>query len=129
MPKICTYKECSYPVFAKNYCKAHQYLRTDKKPLKAKEYKPINKVSKKQQILNREYLKRKEEYLKDHPLCVARLEGCTRLATDIHHTTGRGVNLLKVETWIGVCRNCHTIIENNPLEAKEKQLSQSRLKL
>ena len=31
--KKCKADGCSYPVFGKGYCKIHQYLRTDKKPV------------------------------------------------------------------------------------------------
>jgi hypothetical protein len=31
MAKECKHEECTYPVWAKGYCKKHQYLRTDKK--------------------------------------------------------------------------------------------------
>lgn len=39
--KKCTVEDCSYPRFAKGYCKMHQNLREDKKP------KALKKVSKK----------------------------------------------------------------------------------
>jgi hypothetical protein len=32
-----------------------------------------------------------------------------------------------VGTWLAVCRNCHTFIEENPEAAKEMGFSESRL--
>lgn len=42
--KPCTVEGCGKPRFAKGYCKAHQSLRTDKKP------KPIKKISEKGKV-------------------------------------------------------------------------------
>tara|TARA_Y100000592_G_scaffold37730_1_gene59702 strand:+ start:1052 stop:1198 length:147 start_codon:yes stop_codon:yes gene_type:complete len=39
---------------------------------------------------------------------------------------GRGIYHLDVDTWLPVCRNCHTWIENNPVDAKELGFSISR---
>lgn len=64
-----------------------------------------------------------------NPMCQAKLIGCSGEATDVHHKAGRGENLLKISTWIAVCRSCHTYIETNPAEAKEMGLSMSRLEI
>lgn len=47
MPKTCKAKGCKWNVFAKEYCKNHQYLRTDYKPPSLKKT-PIRKKSEKQ---------------------------------------------------------------------------------
>jgi len=57
----------------------------------------------------------------------AYLQGCTGVATDVHHKAGRGENHLKMSTWLPVCRTCHTWIELHPKEAKELGLSETRL--
>jgi hypothetical protein len=40
-------------------------------------------------------------------------------ATDIHHKKGRGKNLCKKESFMAVCRKCHTFIHDNPAWARE----------
>lgn len=127
MPKTCKQKGCSYPVFGGGYCSRHQYLRLDKL-IKPPRPKPsIKKFSNKTRKQVAQYMELRDIFLKDFPLCAANLIGCTKIATDIHHMQGRGINLLKTDTWIAVCRNCHNWIESHPREAKELNLSQSRL--
>ena len=91
--------------------------------------KSISPVSKKRQVEMDEYSKLRMVFLIAKPLCEAYLVGtCTRTSTDVHHKAGRvGENYLKIGTWLAVCRNCHTWIENNPEEAKELGFSESRL--
>jgi hypothetical protein len=127
MPKIC--KACSNNVFGGGYCKNHQYMRTDKKPPKPKEQKPIKQVSNKQAIKNQQYSKERKLFLAENPLCKANLPNCTKIATDVHHKRGRGEFFLKQETWIGLCRTCHNRVEENPDEAKQLGLSESRLNI
>jgi hypothetical protein len=43
---------------------------------------------------------------------------CEQLATDIHHKEGRGSKTNDTTTWLGVCRQCHTNIHNNPSWAR-----------
>ena len=91
--------------------------------------KSISPVSKKRQVQMDEYSKLRMVFLIAKPNCEAKLVGtCTRTSTDVHHKAGRvGENYLKMSTWLAVCRNCHTWIENNPEEAKELGFSESRL--
>lgn len=127
MPKTCKHESCHNNVFGGGYCNKHQYLRTDKKPKKVVERKPIRQISSKQRKLNDEYSDKRKLFIHLHPLCKAKLEDCTVLATDIHHKKGRGKYLLDIGTWISVCRSCHQKIEENPKMAKELNLSESRL--
>lgn len=62
-----------------------------------------------------------------NPSCQAKLVGCGGKATDVHHKAGRGENLLKIGTWLAVCRSCHQWIEEHPAEAKELGFSENRL--
>ena len=39
---------------------------------------------------------------------------------DIHHKAGRGRFYLDVDTWMGVCRECHDYIHKWPKESREK---------
>lgn len=90
--------------------------------------KSISPVSKKRQGEMDTYGKLRDAFLYIKINCEAKLVGCTGKATDVHHKAGRvGENYLKVGTWLAACRNCHRWIEDNPEEAKELGLSQSRL--
>lgn len=101
------------------YCKECWYSKEPpKKP------KP---VSTKMKELNDEYSRMRLLYLTANPFCKANLQGCTKVATDVHHKAGRGENHLKMTTWVAVCRSCHRWIEENPKEAKELGLSENRL--
>ena len=102
------------------YCKECWY--TIEKP------KSIAPVSKKRQVAMDEYSKRRLAFLSLHQTCQAKLVGCTGPSTDVHHKAGRvGDNYLNMNTWLAVCRDCHTYIETHPEEAKELGLSESRL--
>jgi AMMECR1 domain-containing protein len=85
-------------------------------------------ISSKMKVTLDEYGKKRVAFLALHRVCQANLVGCTGQATDVHHKAGRGINHNKMSTWIAVCRTCHQWIEENPQEAKELGLSESRLK-
>jgi len=90
--------------------------------------KPIAKLSKSMIANLKIYAPAKKSYLKAHPICEANLENCTKVSTDIHHKAGRiGKLLYATAYFLCVCRNCHRFIEENPIFAKEKGLSVSRL--
>ena len=102
------------------YCKECWY--TIEKP------KSISPVSKKRRVEMDEYYKKRLAFLALHRSCQAKLTGCTGKSTDVHHKAGRvGDNYLNMNTWLAVCRSCHSWIETNPVEAKELGLSESRL--
>lgn len=87
----------------------------------------IRPYSKKRQKENRKYSALRKQFLEDRPVCEAKLEGCTGEASEVHHQAGRGKNLLKTDTWLAVCRNCHQEITDNSKIAIELGLSKSRL--
>lgn len=84
--------------------------------------KPIAKHSKKMLTELKIYRVLRKDYLKDHPICEAELEGCKKKSIEIHHTASRGLNLNNVDTWIAVCRWCHDEIHLNSKSAREKGL-------
>ena len=98
--KPCIVEGCSYPRFAKGYCKLHQSLRDDKKPkvLKKKSYiKPISDKTKmdKEKYKETKALKQ-ENYIKENkwvcffsgePLEISPL-------TSFHHLYGKQNHLL-----------------------------------
>lgn len=88
----------------------------------------IRKLSKKRAAENRRYLKLRVEFLTEHPLCQAGLSGCRINADSIHHQRGRiGDKLTDVSNFLAVCHWCHTYIEHEPVLAREKGFSKSRL--
>jgi hypothetical protein len=90
--------------------------------------KKISPISKKMRVTLDEYSKKRVAFLALHPICQAKLQGCTKDSTDIHHKEGRGEEHNNLSTWLAVCRSCHTWIEMHPVEAKEMGFSNSRLK-
>ena len=63
-----------------------------------------------------EYMKLRQKFLEEFPIC----EVCTKkLSSDVHHKDKRGKNFLEVDTWLSVCRDCHTIIHANPSWARK----------
>ena len=89
--------------------------------------KKVNPISKKMKVTMDEYSKKRTAFLALYPMCQAKVHACSVTATDVHHMAGRGENHNNVNTWIAVCRNCHSWIETNPDAAKELGFSQSRL--
>jgi len=60
-------------------------------------------------------MKLRKEFLEEFPIC----EVCTKKrASDVHHKDKRGKNYLEVDTWLSVCRKCHTEIHENPSWAR-----------
>lgn len=111
--KPCKHKNCNCPVWAKGYCKSHQYLRTDKKPTKLKH------ETKKRGKENLEYLRKRKEFLS-----LPENEFCAVFpwlrSTEIHHKKGRIGKLLTDERhFLAVSHEGHRKIENNPEWAYE----------
>lgn len=97
--------------------------REERKALKPKkEVKAISKISAKQAKALKEYAPKKEQHLKDHPNCQARLIGCTNRNNTVHHCAKRGKNLSKEEYFLTACDWCHDQIEfvMSAQERKEK---------
>lgn len=103
-----------------------------KKPLSQLKRKRIRTVSKKRQKENKEYTRLRKEFLVENPLCLPCLErydmhkhnsGVGRptigAASEVHHKARRGKFLLRVDTWLPVCRQCHKEIEENGEWARE----------
>jgi len=102
----------------KKYCKS----------CSQKTYKPLNKKSEKRMTEDVEYFIERAKFLKANKECCANLEGCSKRSTDVHHKSGRiGKNYLDQSTWIAVCRNCHSRIENEPLLAKSFNFSNNKI--
>lgn len=89
----------------------------------------MRKLSKKRAKENRQYLKLREKFLADNPICQIKVPGiCRHEATTVHHSMGRmGLLLIDVRYFKGACLPCHCYVEEHPAEAKEKGWSVSRL--
>ncbi len=78
--------------------------------------------------INADYTKKRRKFLKDNPICHAKIHKCSLHATDFHHKHGRiGDNMFETTHCLSVCRSCHNWIENNPEESKELGFSTNRL--
>lgn len=89
----------------------------------------IRKLSKKREAQNREYLKLRNAFLLENPICQAKINRhCTNEATQVHHKKGRtGLLLTDTSNFLSVCYQCHQFIELSPKLAKELGFSKSRL--
>lgn len=103
----------------KRYCK---FCWHKQKPASFPKQKTrIKPVSKKRQDENKEYTKLRLKFLMTNINCQAKLIGCTKTATDIHHTfwgSDRSKYFLDTSTWKSICRNCHSITHDK-LTAEE----------
>lgn len=94
----------------------NEWLR--RKPAGHKPRKRLPRATPKRAKMNREYGKLRAAYL-TRLTCEANIKPiCTGRMTEIHHAQGRGINLNNLNTWVGVCRECHRYIHANPSKAR-----------
>lgn len=89
-------------------------------------------TSDKRKPLDLLYSKMRKDFLSkaENATCFAKLPGCLNSLPEnltIHHKKGRGRYYLDSTTWIPLCMTCHQWVEEHPAQAKELNLSQSRL--
>lgn len=110
------------------YCR-QCWLKEHSSPLPKKLPKAIKPKSDKKAAQDQLYTILRNKYFQDdnNKACKARLQECTLISCDVHHTKGRGEYQNDVSTWIPLCRSCHNYIETHPTEAKELNFSQNRL--
>lgn len=120
---MCLFPNCQRHSTANGYCIGHQGYgaivvkpkkvipkRSDSMKEKMKEYKPLMIA-----------------YLAKNKVCKLKMDGCTKVATCVHHTKGRiGEQLMKVEDWRPSCTNCNLQVEIKDLEARSKGLKKSK---
>ena len=119
-------KECGNPVIENRdtmLCASCASYRRKAERLAAKEKKiaPIRKVSVKQGKALKTYAQLRDEYMKMHPMCQARLVGCTYKATEIHHQAKRGEHLNDSDSFLAVCHACHHRIETVMSAAERRE--------
>lgn len=126
-PKICSGCGIEKPIWKKEgrqrFCKDCWSCHSSKNKIKPTQKKPLSPKSSKKEKLDAAYTILRQSYLKNHPMCEARLPGCNLSASDIHHKHGRVGDLYLDDTeYIALCRNCHRWIHDNPAKAKELNL-------
>lgn len=90
----------------------------------------LRPMSKRRQREAKEYSNLRKEFLEKRPICEAHhiVTGEAKVfaaSTDVHHMKGRyGGNYLNRDSWLAVCRQCHTFIHEHPKWAREKGLLQ-----
>lgn len=96
------------------------------KTVKKKAIAPISDAQKKRLA---EYRIVRDKYMKENPICQARLPIiCTNYASEIHHKGGKiGSMLTNVKYFLAVCRACHNWIGNNHASAMNLGLVVERL--
>jgi len=109
----------------KTYSQAKPLQR---QPLKKAVSKRISPISEKRKAQLLDYKVLRKDFLVQYPTCAAKILGCLREATEIHHMKGRENNLLnETQYWLPICRSCHTWITEHSKEAIERGWSISRL--
>ena len=93
------------------YCR-YCWLKDHSAPLPKKLPKPIKPKSDKKSIQDQLYSVLRNKFFQNdnNKSCKARLQGCTLVASDIHHLysgSSRSEHYLNVKEWLPVCRNCH----------------------
>jgi hypothetical protein len=117
MPKICQVEACSRPVFGGGYCKYHQYHRR-------KEGQKNPKTTRER--LDKKYFELRKKFLDTNKRCMINSPECTQEATCVHHTRGRGIYMLMVETWMPSCKRCNNYVEAHDEWARENGYKKSR---
>jgi len=81
----------------------------------------IPQVSSKRKKKDQEYLKLRERFLTENPICQISVAGCSHGATDVHHSksgSDRDAYYLIQSTWFASCRNCHQWVHLNSKKAR-----------
>jgi uncharacterized protein YlaI len=81
---------------------------------------PLRRCSKKHAKELETYRVLRLSYLSEHQFC--EMDGCGNRANQIHHKEKRGKNLNNIDTWMALCPDCHTKIEDNKSWARENNL-------
>jgi hypothetical protein len=81
--------------------------------------KPIPKRSEKMKETIKALKKKYADFLSmpQNKYCKIKEQGCTKVATVVHHSNGREGNILNATDWMPSCANCNIIIEQNHLKA------------
>jgi hypothetical protein len=124
MKKKCD--ECERYAVCKGKCQYHYRMPSQINPNPiAKATKPIAKFSTKKVSELVVYRKERDKFLKDK---YCQYPGCSSTHVVLHHAAGRiGSLLTDVRYFRALCDHHHRLIEENPVHAKELNLSVDRL--
>ena len=103
------------------YCWSCQKAINSDSTQKPNDYK-VPQVSSKKKKKDTEYLKLRERFLTENPICQVSVAGCMTHSSDVHHTfagSNRDAFYLVQSTWLSVCRNCHDFVHLNPKLSRE----------
>ena len=109
---------CSFPACKREathgvYCYDHKRLMGTSDPVK--KTKEINKESEKMKDIKATLKKEYPKYLKTRPFCAIKSPECTKVATVVNHTRGRGRDeILDQSSWEPSCTYCNSYIEAHP---------------
>lgn len=119
--KSCSLPDCTYPAFAKGFCKRHQFLRQDSKRSN------IAAHSIKRKRANRQYREISVPLWKDKA-CDIKSPHCTGMAQGWNHPAGKHSIKLLLDVSIGqpACNSCNMYIEVHPLWGIEKGFIKKR---
>ncbi len=88
---------------------------------------PLRARSAKTAARDRRYARDRRVYLVDNPWCVARLDGCTGRATEVHHAAGRSPSVFFDQSlWRALCHHDHGVLTRKPALAYRLGLSVRR---
>lgn len=93
-----------------------------------KKQKPVKiaPISRNRQEALKKYRRLRDKYFEENPVC--EFPGCNSREITLHHMRGRiGAFLTDKRYFKSLCWNHHRFVEENPTEAKELGLSESRL--
>jgi hypothetical protein len=102
------------------YCWSCQNPKNRDSSQKPNDYK-VPQVSSKKKKKDVEYLKLRERFLTENPICQVSVAGCMIHSTDVHHKfsgSDRNTYYLIQSTWMACCRSCHQWIHLNSKEAR-----------
>lgn len=106
----------------KRYCKECWSCQT-RHSSKPTSKKPLAPRSKKRAKQEKEYSDKRKIFMSTHPMCQANISGlCTQQSTDVHHIisgSNRNTSFLDDNTWLSVCRACHSWIHLHPKTARD----------
>lgn len=109
----CTFPACKREATQGIYCYDHKRLMGISGPVK----KPvaIPKEGEKMKDIKAALKKKYPKFLKTRPFCNIQSPVCTKIATCVNHTRGRGRDeILNESTWEPSCEPCNGYIEQHP---------------
>lgn len=128
MAALCEFPGCKSYSRTGKYCIGHARIFGDK-PAPSK-HLPIAKQSDKEKDIKKQLKKKYKVFLSqpENLLCAIKSPECTKLATCVNHTNGRGANVLNEEDWEPSCEHCNNYIEEHHQWAKERGHKKQRHK-